>query len=164
MSFNLRNYTLPHCWEFRPSAQGSANPFGRGIQFGFCRTGSMRWSEVKPKAIAGEAGKHMQVNVKDFLACDFAIREKQIDSVAGHTAGAQCLRQPLRDAKHLSAGIGMQSGKKTGVFVGDHQQMPGIHRSNVEERGAPIVFVNLAAWNLICENLAEDTVIHLFDR
>jgi len=160
MSFNLRKYTLQHCVEFRPSAEGCADAFGHGIQFRFGRAGSIRCSEVKPEAIAGEPGKHMQVNVKDFLASNFAIREKQIDSVAGHTAVAQCLREPLRDAKHLSAGIGVQSGKKAGVFVGDYQQMPCIYRPNIEERGAQFVFVNLAGWDLICQNLAENTAIH----
>ena len=105
----------------------------------------------------------MQMNVEDFLARGFSIRQRQVHAFAPDRTAAQRLRQTLRHSKHLRSSIGIERGKKTGVLVRNHKHMTGIDRADVEKRRAAVVLIHAARWNLIRENFAEDAIVHLVD-
>jgi hypothetical protein len=88
---------------------------------------------MKAETVSREARKHVQVNVEYFLTRGFSIREKQIHAIAWNDAASQRSRQALSDAKHLCPSFRIEAREKAGVFVGDHEQMSGIDRTDIEK-------------------------------
>lgn len=136
------------------------NLFGKCVKFRLGRLDSVHPAEVQTEAVSGVTRDHVQVDVENFLARDLAVGKEQVHAVAWNHSAAKGLSEALRHAKHLRAGIGIESGKKTGVLVWNHEQMARIDGLDVENRRTQLVLVHETRRNLIRKNLTEDAVVH----
>jgi hypothetical protein len=101
---------------------------------------------AKPDAetVSHVTGKHVQMNVKNFLPCRLAVREEEIHSFAPDLALIQCRGKTLRQAEHLRAFFLVQIHKARGMSVGNYERMSGIDGLNVHESRAAIILINHA--------------------
>jgi hypothetical protein len=88
----------------------------------------------------------VQVNVKDILSGSFTISNEEIDPFTFHSTLSQRRGDSLSDAKHMSAGIFIQVGERSGVFVGNHQDMAGIYWLNIHKSRTKIIAIDQAGW------------------
>jgi hypothetical protein len=126
------------------------------LTFGFVPV--MR-AEYQAKPIAHITGNDVQMAMKYFLTCGFAVREPDIYSFTPDAALTQRRGDTLCDAKHARAFFFVQLRKVTGMSIGDYERMPGIDGLMIKKSRAAVILINHADFNLASDQLAYYAVV-----
>jgi hypothetical protein len=99
--------------------------------------------------------------MENFLACRFAIGKEEIHAFAFYASAAQGIRDSVSNTKYLCAFLLVQTGEVRRMAIGHHQNVTGIDRLNVHERGAGIILIDHADFEVTRNQFADYAVSHL---
>ncbi len=99
----------------------------------------------------------MQMNMKYFLSCRFAMSQKEIHAFILHMSLRQTQGNLLRNLKQMCANLRGQISKIVEMRFRYNKDMPGIDRLNIHERQADIIFIYFTRRRFGLHDLTENT-------